>query len=125
MTRLLLDTQVVLWALGGHRRLSGEARRLINKHESFVSAASIWEIAIKAALGKLDADPEAVRQALDPSGFGELPVTGEHAATVARLPAHHRDPFDRLLVSQSLVENLVLLTADAQLAPYGGLVRVV
>ena len=125
MTRLLLDTQVVLWALGGHRRLSGEARRLINKHESFVSAASIWEIAIKAALGKLDADPEAVRQALDPSGFGELPVTGEHAASVARLPAHHRDPFDRLLVSQSLVENLVLLTADAQLAPYGGLVRVV
>ena len=125
MTRLLLDTQVVLWALGGHRRLSGEARRLINKHESFVSAASIWEIAIKAALGKLDADPEAVRQALDPSGFGELPVTGEHAASVARLPAHHRDPFDRLLVAQSLVENLVLLTADAQLAPYGGLIRVV
>jgi PIN domain nuclease of toxin-antitoxin system len=125
VTRLLLDTQVVLWALAGNRRLSGEARRLINKHESFVSAASIWEIAIKAALGKLGADPEAVRQALDPSGFGELPVTGEHAATVARLPAHHRDPFDRLLVSQSLVENLVLLTADAQLAPYGGLVRVV
>jgi PIN domain nuclease of toxin-antitoxin system len=125
VTRLLLDTQVVLWALGGHRRLSGEARRLINKHESFVSAASIWEIAIKAALGKLDADPEAVRQALDPSGFGELPVTGEHAASVARLPAHHRDPFDRLLVAQSLVENLVLLTADAQLAPYGGLIRVV
>ena len=125
MTRLLLDTQVVLWALAGNRRLSGEARRLINKHESFVSAASIWEIAIKAALGKLDADPEAVRQALDPSGFGELPVTGEHAASVARLPAHHRDPFDRLLVAQSLVENLVLVTADAQLAPYGGLVRVV
>ena len=125
MTRLLLDTQVVLWALAGNRRLSGEARRLINKHESFVSAASIWEIAIKAALGKLDADPEAVRQALDPSGFGELPVTGEHAASVARLPAHHRDPFDRLLVAQSLVENLVLVTADAQLAPYGGLIRVV
>jgi len=125
VTRLLLDTQVVLWALAGHRRLSGEARRLIDEHETLVSAASIWEIAIKAALGKLDADPEEVRRALDPSGFGELPVTGEHAANVARLPAHHRDPFDRLLVAQSLVENLVLLTADAQLAPYGGLVRVV
>jgi PIN domain nuclease of toxin-antitoxin system len=125
VTRLLLDTQVVLWALAGHRRLPREARRLIDAHETLVSAASIWEIAIKAALGKLDADPEEVRRALDPSGFVELPVTGEHAAKVARLPAYHRDPFDRLLVAQSLVENLVLLTADAQLAPYGGLVRVV
>ena len=125
MTRLLLDTQIVLWALAGHRRLSRETRRLIDDHEAVVSAASIWEIAIKVSIGKLDADPAAVRQALEPSGFDELPVTGEHAARVALLPPHHRDPFDRLLVAQCFVEGLVLLTADAQLASYGGLVRLV
>lgn len=125
MTRLLLDTQIVLWALTDHRRLPREAKRLINDHETIVSAASIWEIAIKVSLGKLEADPATVRQALEPSGFDELPVTGEHAARVAGLAPHHRDPFDRLLVAQSLVEGLVLITADEQLAPYGGLVRVV
>jgi PIN domain nuclease of toxin-antitoxin system len=125
VTRLLLDTQIVLWALAGHRRLPREARRLIEDHEAIVSAASIWEIAIKVSIGRLDADPEAVRHALDPSGFDELPVTGEHAARVALLQPHHRDPFDRVLVAQSLVEGLVLLTADAQLAPYGAFVRVI
>ena len=123
--RLLLDTQILLWALAGHRRLPREARRLIEDHESIVSAASIWEIAIKVSIGRLEADPEAVRQALDPSGFEELAVTGEHAARVVQLPAHHRDPFDRLLVAQTLVEQLVLLTADSQLAAYGSVVRVV
>lgn len=125
MTGLLLDTQVALWALAGHRRLTREARRLIDSNDVVVSAASIWEIAIKTALGKLDADPAEVRDALEPSGFSELAVTGEHAARVATLPAHHRDPFDRLLVAQSLVEGLVLLTADAQLARYGRSVRLV
>lgn len=125
MTRFLLDTQVALWALAGNRRLPREARRVIEDHEVFVSAASIWEIAIKVSIGKLDADPAAVQQALAPSGFDQLPVTGEHAAQVALLPGHHRDPFDRLLVAQSIVETLVLLTTDAQLAPYGGLVRLV
>jgi PIN domain nuclease of toxin-antitoxin system len=79
---------------------------------------------IKAAIGKLDADPAEVRNALAPSGFGELPIPGEHADRVATLPAHHRDPFDRLLVAQSLVEGLTLLTADARLARCGGSVRV-
>ena len=125
MIRLLLDTQILLWALAGHRRLPREARRLIDDHEAIVSAASIWEIAIKVSIGRLDADPAAVQQALDPSGFEELAVTGEHAARVVQLPLHHRDPFDRLLVAQSLVERLVLLTADSQLAAYGSLVRVV
>lgn len=125
MIRLLLDTQILLWALAGHRRLPREARRLIDDHESIVSAASIWEIAIKVSIGRLDADPAAVQQALDPSGFEELAVTGEHAARVVQLPPHHRDPFDRLLVAQSLVEQLVLLTTDSQLAAYGSLVRVV
>ena len=125
MIRLLLDTQILLWALAGHRRLPREARRLIDDHESIVSAASIWEIALKVSIGRLEADPAAVRQALDPSGFEELAVTGEHAARVVQLPPHHRDPFDRLLVAQSLVEQLVLLTTDSQLAAYGSLVRVV
>lgn len=125
MTGLLLDTQVVLWALSGHRRLSREARRLIDQRDVFVSAASIWEIAIKASLGKLDADPAVVREALAPSGFDELPVTGTHAAHVAALRPHHRDPFDRLLVAQSEIEGLTLLTADTQLEPYGRSVQLV
>jgi PIN domain nuclease of toxin-antitoxin system len=123
MKGLLLDTQVVLWVLADHRRLSREARRLIDTHQVLVSAASIWEIAIKASLRKLDADAAVVREAIGPSGFDELPVTGAHAARVAALPGHHRDPFDRLLVAQAQIEGLVLLTADTQLQPYGGLVR--
>jgi PIN domain nuclease of toxin-antitoxin system len=123
--RILLDTQIVLWALGGNRRLPREARRLIDHSEVFVSAASIWEMAIKSSLGKLDADPTAVNEALLPSGFEALDVSGEHAAYVARLPNHHRDPFDRLLLAQSVLEALVLVTTDARLAPYGGLVRLV
>ena len=123
--RILLDTQLVLWALSGHKRLPREARRLIDRSEVFVSAASIWEVAIKSSLGKLDADPTAVNEALAPSGFEELGVSGEHAAYVAQLPPHHRDPFDRLLVAQSALEALVFVTTDGQLAPYGGLVRIV
>jgi PIN domain nuclease of toxin-antitoxin system len=125
VTRVLLDTQIVLWALGGHRRLPREARRLIDRSEVFVSAASIWEMAIKSSIGKLDADPTAVNEALAPSGFESLAVSGAHAAHVARLPPHHRDPFDRLLLAQSALEALVFVTTDTQLAPYGGLVRIV
>jgi PIN domain nuclease of toxin-antitoxin system len=125
VTGLLLDTQILLWALSGHRRLSREARRLIDERDVFVSAASIWEIAIKASMGKLDADPAAVRDAIDPSGFDELPVTGTHAARVAMLPPHHRDPFDRLLIAQSEAEGLVFLTTDTHLVPYGSTVRLV
>ncbi len=124
MSRILLDTQLVLWALSGDKRLPKKARALLDESEVFVSAASIWEIAVKSALGKLEADAAEVRASLGPTGFAELPVTGAHAEKVARLPAHHRDPFDRLLVAQSACEPLVLLTADAQLAKYGGLVWV-
>ncbi len=123
MRSLLLDTQILLWALADSRRLTREARRLIDAHHVFVSAASIWEVAIKASLGKLDADPAAVREALAPSGFDELPVTGTHAAGVASLPPHHRDPFDRLLVAQSRAEGMLLLTSDTHLRPYGETVR--
>jgi len=122
--RVLLDTQVLLWALAGHRRLSAPMRRLIDSAHVFVSAASIWEVAIKTSLGKLQIDPDLVCRALGPAGFDELPVTARHAAHVVGLPSHHRDPFDRLLVAQAEVEHLVLLTADAQLSSYGNAVRV-
>jgi len=124
VTRILLDTQLVLWALAGNRRLPREARRLIDRAEVFVSAASIWEMAIKSSLGKLDADPTAVNEALAPSGFEALDVSGEHAAYVAQLPRHHGDPFDRVLLAQSALEALVFLTTDRQLEPYGGRVRI-
>jgi PIN domain nuclease of toxin-antitoxin system len=126
--RILLDTHLFIWAVADHPRLTGEARGLIEgASEVYVSAASIWEIAIKSKLGKIEADPEEMAAAIDASGFSELPVSSRHAAQVARLPFNeaHKDPFDRLLVAQSMIEPLVLLTADPQLTSYGGLVRCV
>jgi len=123
--RVLLDTQLLLWSLADPARLSAPARRLIDSCEVYVSASTIWEISIKAALGKLAADPAEVLAALGPAGFAELPVTGEHASRVARLPPLHRDPFDRLLVAQALTEPMRLLTSDATLAGYGDIVSVV
>jgi PIN domain nuclease of toxin-antitoxin system len=121
--RLLLDTHVFLWALAGSPRLGADARRTIEAAEAVcVSAASIWEIAIKARLGKVDADVDEVAAAIDASGFTELPVRAVHAAAVAKLPLHHGDPFDRLLVAQAVVEPLRLMTADAVLGRYSELV---
>lgn len=91
----------------------------------FVSAASIWEVSIKAALGKLDADPAALLAEIEPAGFRLLPVTGEHAAAVARLPPIHNDPFDRMLVAQARTEPLLLLTNDGLLAGYGDCIELV
>ena len=98
---------------------------MLSAEHIYVSAASIWEIAIKARLGKIKGDPQQLVQAIADSGFIELPVSAQHAARVAQLPLHHHDPFDRLLVAQSLSEPLLLLTADVALAQYGGLVKVV
>lgn len=123
--RILLDTQLLLWALGAPSRLPTAARRLIDGAEVFVSAASIWEISIKTALGKLTADPHEVLAALEPAGFLSLPIIGEHAARVATLPPLHRDPFDRLLIAQALAEPMRLVTNDAALAGYGEIVSVV
>jgi PIN domain nuclease of toxin-antitoxin system len=121
--RLLLDTQVFVWITQDSPRLSKAARALIlDASEVYVSAASIWEIAIKAGLGKIDADPRRMAQAIEESGFSELPVTAQHAAEVALLPEHHRDPFDRLLIAQALAEPLRLLSSDSQLVPYSDLV---
>ncbi|MCG3188627.1 MAG: hypothetical protein LKCHEGNO_00736 [Burkholderiaceae bacterium] len=124
--RLLLDTHVFLWALAGSRLLKASARRLIEgADEVYVSAASIWEVAIKARLGKINADPAVLAAAIEPSGFLELPVKSRHAAGVARLEPHHGDPFDRLLIAQALAEPLKLVTADEKLALYSELVVVV
>ena len=124
MKRLLLDTHLLLWVLGDSARIPASARRMISEAEVYVSASSIWEISIKSALGKLAADPAEVLAALGPAGFLELPVTGEHAAGVSRLPPLHRDPFDRLLVAQALTEPMRLLTTDRALAGYGEIVAV-
>ena len=123
--RVLLDTHLLLWALSAPARLPAPARRLIQDADVYVSAASIWEISIKAALGKLRADPNEVLAALEPAGFLSLPIAGEHAARVASLPPVHRDPFDRLLIAQALVEPMRLLTDDAVLDAYGEIVTVV
>lgn len=115
--RLLLDTHVFLWAVAGSALLKPAARQLIESaDEVCVSAGSIWEVAIKSRLGKIEADPDDLAAAIDASGFIELPVSAAHAAGVARLAAHHHDPFDRLLVAQALADPLQLLTADAMLA---------
>lgn len=121
--RLLLDTHVFLWVVAGSRLLKrGPRAKIEAADEVFVSSASIWEIAIKARLGKLTADLDALVAAIARSGFAELPVRAAHAARVAALPMHHADPFDRLLIAQALTEPLHLLTADRALAPYSGLV---
>ena len=126
--RLLLDTHVVLWTLDDSPRLGPRARELMTARgaECFVSAVSFWEIAIKASLRRRDfrVDADRLIEACLAAGLRLLPFAPAHAVRVARLPRHHADPFDRALVAQALVEPLTLLTRDATLAPYGGVVRV-
>jgi PIN domain nuclease of toxin-antitoxin system len=122
--RLLLDSHLFLWWLQASRRLSREARRAIASptSEVMVSAASVWEIAIKVAIGKLkwrDAAGPGIDASIVASGFTELPVTARHAAAVRHLPPHHGDPFDRLLISQALAEGLRVVTADEVFGRYG------
>lgn len=124
--RLLLDTQVFLWAVSGSALLKPAARRAIESAEqAFVSAASLWEVALKARLGRIKADPDELLAAIDASGFVELPVTATQAVAVARLPLHHQDPFDRLLIAQSICEPRRLLTADAVPGRYSDVVIVI
>lgn len=121
--RLLIDTQIFVWVTQDNPRLSAQAKEIIlSATEVFVSAVSIWEIAIKSRIGKIKADPKRMIKAIQESGFYELPVTTIHAAGVEHLPDHHRDPFDRLLLAQSLAEPLKLLTTDSQLPKYSDLV---
>jgi PIN domain nuclease of toxin-antitoxin system len=123
--RVLLDTHLLLWALSAPSKLSKRARKRIDSSEVFASAASIWEISIKCALGKLEADPAEILAGIEPAGFNHLAVIGEHAAEVVQLPPVHKDPFDRLLVAQARVEPMILLTDDEALGGYGDFVEVV
>ena len=125
--RLLLDTHLLLWAAGPDERLSRRARELVDdpSNQLVFSIASIWETAIKFSLHRPDfqVDPALLRRALIDNSYQELPVTGEHAVAVVTLPPLHRDPFDRLLVAQSIVEGILLLTTDPRVAQYPGPVR--
>lgn len=127
--RLLLDTHLLLWAMAASRKLPRGARdQLLDPaNEVYYSAASLWEIAIKSGLRRKDfrIDIDALVGALRESGFLELPVTAVHAVAVAKLPPIHKDPFDRLLVAQSMAEPMVLLTNDAALADYWDGVKVI
>ena len=109
------------------RRLPRPARLAIEDpaNRVFVSIASLWETAIKFSLKRVVADPEALREAAERDGFSLLPIEARHCSAVARLPHHHSDPFDRLLVAQALVEPMRLLTHDSQLARYSDTVAVV
>jgi len=124
--RLLIDTQIFIWAVMESENLSAQTRQImLDATEVFVSAASIWEIAIKARLGRLEGDPSEFVAAIDQSGFRELVISARHAAMVHQLPLHHRDPFDRMLVAQALSEPLRLLTSDRMLSQYSELVMTV
>ncbi len=120
---LLLDTHLLLWAAHDPERLSDATRATLTdpSNELWFSAASIWEVAIKASIGRDDFtfDAGVLRRALVENGYVELPVTSRHAADVASLPAIHRDPFDRLLLAQARVEGCQLMTSDRRLADYG------
>jgi PIN domain nuclease of toxin-antitoxin system len=123
--KLLLDTQMLLWAAAEPRRLARDVRDLLESldNEPLFSSASIWEIVAKVSLGRSDfqIDARLFRRALLDNGYVELPVTGGHAIAVLALPAELTDPFDRMLVAQSTVERIPLLTSDPLVAQYSGL----
>lgn len=117
---LLLDTHVFLWFVIQSPRLSKSIYHQIKTTPVvYISAASLWEIVIKMQLNKLAADPNELAAKIADSGFQELPVSVLHTLALERLPLHHRDPFDRILVAQAQVEHLRMLTCDASLKPYG------
>lgn len=129
--KLLLDTQLLLWAAGADVKsaggLSTEAASLIDDPANplLFSTASLWEVVIKHGLGRADfkADPRLLRRGLLDNGYIDLPISSEHALAVSSLPHHHKDPFDRILVAQATVEGVTLLTADPVLAAYPGPIR--
>jgi PIN domain nuclease of toxin-antitoxin system len=121
--RHLLDTHAFLWWITDDRQLSLTVREIVAapEHEILFSAASAWELVIKAQLGRIGipSDPtQYIQRQLTANGFVALPITLEHAMRVADLPPLHRDPFDRILIAQALVEDVPLLTADHLIAQY-------
>jgi PIN domain nuclease of toxin-antitoxin system len=127
--KLLLDTHLLLWVAGEPGRLSTEARNLIGnaENELLFSAASLWEIVIKRGLGREDfkVDPRLLRRGLLDNGYSELPIMSGHVVAVDSMPRIHKDPFDRVLVAQAIVEGITLLTTDFLLAQYPGPIRTV
>jgi PIN domain nuclease of toxin-antitoxin system len=123
------NTHLLLWAAGQPAQLSAAARLLIEDVQNALlfSPASLWEVAIKRSLGRTDfrADPRLLRRGLLDNGYSELPITSEHAVAVLGLPPIHKDPFDRILVAQAIVEGISLLTVDSLVARYPGPVRLV
>lgn len=125
--KFLLDTHLLVWAAGQPERLSAATRALLDdpQNELLFSSASLWEVSIKRGLGRDDfrVDPRLLRRGLLDNGYSELPITSEHAVSIDGLPPIHKDPFDRMLVAQAMVEGITLLTADPLVAQYPGPVR--
>jgi PIN domain nuclease of toxin-antitoxin system len=119
--RVLLDTQALLWAAAGDRRLSKRATQAIQKHELWLSVASVWEIMIKCASGKLrlaGGPSRFLEDRIQESNLSILPIQFLHVLELERLPDHHNDPFDRLLVCQSRVEDMPIVSSDPAVAKY-------
>ncbi len=127
--KLLLDTHLLLWAAGEPKRLSRQARALIDNpdNELLFSAASLWEVAIKRGLGREDfkVDARLLRRGLLDNEYRELPIISDHVVATESLPLIHRDPFDRILVAQATVEGITLLTIDSLVSQYPGPIRTV
>jgi PIN domain nuclease of toxin-antitoxin system len=123
--KLMLDTRLLLWAAGGTLPASVAVEIEDPATEPVFSAASIWEVAIKTGLGRSDfkVDAHLLRRGLLENGYLELPIRSEHTVAVNRLPHRHRDPFDRILVAQAIVEGITLLTSDPIVATYPGPIR--
>jgi PIN domain nuclease of toxin-antitoxin system len=127
--KFLLDTHLLLWAAAEPRRLSKQARALIDNPDNdlLFSAASLWEVAIKRGLGREDfkVDARLLRRGLLDNGYGELPIISDHVVAIDSLPPIHKDPFDRILVAQATVEGVTLLTVDSVVSQYPGPIKAV
>lgn len=125
--KFLLDTHLLLWAAAEPHKLSADAYAIMNnpEHELFFSPVSIWEVAIKNNLARQDfhVNPHILRRGLLDNGYEELPINSSHACLIFELPLIHKDPFDRMLIAQSLDEGITLLTADPIIAQYQGAIR--
>jgi PIN domain nuclease of toxin-antitoxin system len=129
--KYLLDTHLLLWAAEseqlGEGLMPAQAAAIIDdsNNELLFSAASIWEVALKNSLGRSDfqADPSLLRRGLLDNGYTEIPIESQHAVAVSSLPTLHKDPFDRMLIAQAIIEGIELLTSDALVAAYPGPIR--
>ena len=121
MGRYLLDTHAFIWLVMGDRGLSAEIIELVESfaNDTYVSAANIWEISIKQGIGKLPPLSRDAEEVIDETGLIRLDISTRHAQLAGRLPLHHRDPFDRMLVAQAQIEDLIIITNDGDIPKYG------